>query len=297
MKSEKFISIWASSGLILTAIIWGLAFVVVKDSLDWIPPIYMLAFRFTIATLSLSLIFAVRLKNIDIITLRYGFILGVLLFSSYAAQTIGCKYTTAGKNAFLTAVYVVIVPFLHWIINRQRTNKVHILSAIITIVGIGLISLRGDFTIGSGDLLTLICGLGFATHMVFIKRYTAKSDPVLLTVLQLFFAAILSWLVAPVTEGGFPSGVLKPQMAGSMLYLGLLSTMLAFFLQNLCQKYTSPSTAAVLLSTEAVFGVLFSALLLGEQLTPRMTVGCILILFAILTAEMRTKRSDEFRNN
>ncbi len=296
MKSERFTSVWASLGLLFTAIIWGFAFVVVKDSLDWIPPIYMLAFRFTIATLGLSLIFAVRLKNIDKTTLRYGFILGVLLFASYVAQTIGCKYTTAGKNAFLTAVYVVVVPFLHWLINRQRTKKVHLLSAIITIAGIGLLSLRGDFTIGMGDLLTLICGLGYAIHIVFIERYTAKRDPVLLTILQLFFAAILSWLIAPVAEGGFPSGAFKPQIAGAMLYLGLLSTMLAFFLQNLCQKYTSPSTAAVLLSTEAVFGVLFSALLLGEQLTPRMIVGCILILFAILISEVRTKRLSSFLN-
>lgn len=282
MGNQKLYTRWASLGLLLTALIWGFAFVVVKNSLDSVEPVYMLAFRFTIATVALSLIFSKRLKSIDIQMIKSGFILGLLLFISYAAQTVGCKYTTAGKNAFLTAVYVVIVPFLHWIINRQPTRKAHLFAALFSIAGIGLISLRGSFSIGIGDSLTLLCGLGFAIHMVLIKRFTEKQDPVLLTVIQLFFAAALSWVIAPFADGRFPSGVFTPQVAGSMLYLGLMSTMLAYFLQNLCQKYTSPSTASVVLSTEAMFGVLFSVWLLKEQLTTRMLAGCILILAAIV---------------
>ena len=121
------------------------------------------------------------------------------------------KYTTAGKNAFLTAVYVVIVPFLHWLMNRKRTKKVHIFSAIITIVGIGLLSLRGDFYIGAGDLLTLICGRVCDTHGFYRTLYCKSVIQCRLTILQLFFFAILSWLIAPVAEGGFPSGVLSPK--------------------------------------------------------------------------------------
>ena len=287
MEKKKSIAGLSSAGLLLTALIWGFAFVVVKNSLDLVDPIYMLAFRFSIAAVGLSVIFVKRLKRIDLAILKSGFILGALLFAGYAFQTIGCKYTTAGKNAFLTAVYVVIVPFLHWLINRQKTGRLHIIAAIIAVAGIGLISFQGDWSVNIGDLLTLICGLAYATHIVFIEKYTARQDPVLLTILQLGFAAAMSWLLASVMEGGFPQGALRPDIIASMLYLGLLSTMLAFFLQNVCQKYTSPSTAAILLSTESVFGVVFSVIFLSEQITVRMAAGCTLIFAAIIMAESR----------
>lgn len=294
MKSNKNVSLLASMGLLLTAVIWGFAFVVVKDSLDTIPPIYMMAFRFTIASAALTLIFAKRLFHLDRALLKSGLVLGVLLFLSYAAQTIGCKYTTAGKNAFLTTVYVVIVPLLHWVINRQKTDKIHVAAAVLAIFGIGLLSLQGDFTIGIGDLLSLLCGFGYAAHMIFIDRYTTTQDPVTLTVLQLSVSAVLSWLIAPFADGAFPMGAFEPGAIVSMLYLGLLSTMLAFLLQNVCQKYTHPSTAAILLSMESVFGVLFAMIFLGEWLTPRMAVGCVLIFIAILLAQTRFEFAKRF---
>ena len=139
---KKTTSLWAAGGLLFTALIWGLAFVVVKNSLDFVPPIYMMAFRFTIATAGLSLMFIGRLKNIDAAMLKSGFVLGFLLTIAYALQTIGCKYTTAGKNAFLTAAYVVFVPFLHWMVNNQKTKKSHIAAAFVAIIGIALLSLQ-----------------------------------------------------------------------------------------------------------------------------------------------------------
>lgn len=277
----------APAGLLLAAVIWGFAFVVVKNSLDWIPPIYMLAFRFTIAAAALSLIFARRLRRANRGLLRSGMVLGVLLFLSYALQTIGCQYTTAGKNAFLTAVYVVLVPFLHWLINRERPRPLHTVAAALALAGIGLLSLRGDLTISAGDLLTLLCGVGYAAHLVYIDRYTARQDPVILTVLQLGVAAVLSWLLAPVMDGPFPTAVFRPDLLAGMLYLGLMSTMLAFLLQNVCQKYTAPSAAAILLSMESVFGVLFSSIFLRESLTLRMAAGCALIFGAVLLSEVR----------
>ena len=277
----------APFGLLLAAVIWGFSFVVVKNSLDLIPPIYMMAFRFTVAAGALALVFVRRLRGLSRSVLGSGLVLGVLLFISYALQTIGCQYTTAGKNAFLTAVYVVIVPFLHWLVNRKRTGAFHVAAAFIAIAGIGLLSLRGDLTVSIGDLLTLLCGVGFAAHIVFIDRYTERHDPVVLTVLQLAVAAVLSWLLAPVMDGGFPAAAFEPNIVVGMLYLGLLSTMLAFLLQNVCQKHTAPSTAAIFLSMESVSGVLFAAIFLQERLSPRMAAGCVLIFFAILLAETR----------
>lgn len=275
----------ASLGLLLTAVIWGFAFVVVKNSLDLIPPIYMLAFRFTLATLALALIMWKRIRHISRQNWISGAVLGAFLFLAYAVQTIGCQYTTAGKNAFLTTIYVIIVPFLHWLINRKKPDQFAVIGAIFAITGIGLLSLQGESGVSIGDVLTIICGFFYAIHIVYIDRYTEKQDPVMLTVLQLGFAAAFSWISAPLLDGGFPSGAFQPQVITGMLYLGLLSTMVGFLLQNVGQKYTAPSTASLLLSFESVFGVLFSTLFLHEQMTPRMLFGCLLMFIAVLLVE------------
>ncbi|HBT65294.1 MAG TPA: EamA family transporter [Ruminococcaceae bacterium] len=287
---KKTTSLWAAGGLLFTALIWGLAFVVVKNSLDFVPPIYMMAFRFTIATAGLSLMFIGRLKNIDAAMLKSGFVLGFLLTIAYALQTIGCKYTTAGKNAFLTAAYVVFVPFLHWMVNNQKTKKSHIAAAFVAIIGIALLSLQDDLSVNIGDFLSLLCGIGFGVQIVFIEKYTKKQDPILLTVTQLAVASTLSWMAAPFFDGGLPQGILRADVVTSMLYLGLFSTMVAFFLQNVCQKYTPPSTTSILMSTESVFGILFSVLLLGERPSFRAIVGCVFIFFAIMLAQTKISK-------
>ena len=287
MSNVRHTQALAACGLLLTALIWGFAFVVVKNSLDLIPPIYMLAFRFTIASAALALILFRRLRRITRRDLQSGASLGVFLFAAYALQTIGCQYTTAGKNAFLTTIYVILVPFLHWLINRRRPDRYVIGGALLAMVGIGLLSLQGEGGIALGDLLTLLCGIFFAVHIVYIDRYTLAQDPAILTVLQLATAAVLSFLLAPLIDGPFPAQALHPEAVTGMLYLGLLSTMLGFLLQNIGQKYTTPSTASLLLSFESVFGVLFSTLFLHEAMTARMLLGCLLMFIAVLLVETR----------
>lgn len=275
----------SSVGLLSTALIWGFAFVVVKNSLDLIPPFYMLAFRFTIASAALALVLHKRLPGITRADLKSGAVLGGFLFFAYATQTIGCQYTTAGKNAFLTTIYVILVPFLHWLISHRKPDRYAVIGAFMAIIGIGLLSLQGESGIQIGDLLTLICGFGYAIHMIYIDKYTEKQDPVILTLLQLAFAALFSWIFAPLLDGGFPASAFHPSIITGMLYLGLLSTLAAFLLQNVCQKYLPPSTASLLLSFESVFGVIFSALFLHEAITSRMFLGCLLMFLAVLLVE------------
>ena len=287
MPTNK-IRVLSSLGLLLAAVIWGFAFVVVKNSLDLIPPIYMLAFRFTIAAAALTLIMFPKLRNLTRRDWTSGAVLGFFLFTAHAVQTIGCQYTTAGKNAFLTTIYVIIVPFLHWIMNRKRPSGYAMTAAMIAVVGIGLLSLQGgDAGVNIGDVLTVICGFLFAVHIVYIDRYTESQDPIILTVMQMIFAAIFSWILAPICDGGFPATAFQSEVVTGMLYLGLLSTMVGFLLQNVGQKYTAPSTASLLLSFESVFGVLFSVIFLQEQLTLRMLFGCGLMFFAVVLVETR----------
>lgn len=284
---NKKIRILAGGGLLCTALIWGFSFVVIKDSLDLIPPSYILAFRFTLASLVLGCLFHKKLRALNKQIIKQGAFLGLLLFLSYLFQTIGLDYTTAGKNAFLTTIYVVLVPFLHWIINRKKPNKYCIIAAFLAIWGIGLLSLQGDFTINIGDALTLVSGFGYALHMIYIDKYTKVCSAVLLTILQLFFGGVFSWLTAPILDGGFPTAVFQPNMIAGMLYLGLFCTMVAFLLQNVCQKYTSPSATSLLLSLESVFGAIFSAIFLAERMTLRMYTGCLLLFAGVILAETR----------
>ncbi len=287
MKIENKKGYLASVALLLAAIFWGLGFVVVKNSLESIPAIYILAFRFSVASLCMLLIFHKKLRGINKIAVQNGIVLGSLIFFGYYVQTIGCAYTTAGKNAFLTTVYVVAVPFLHWFLSKKRPDIFCMLAAFTAIIGIGFLSLDSKFTMNIGDLLSLICGIGYAFHMIFIDKYTKSQDPILLTVIQVFVATALSWITAVVTRVPFPAAFGEANVITSMLYLGIFSSMLAFLLQNVGQKYTAPSTAAILLSMESVFGVFFSVLFLKELVTARMFIGCALILIAVIMAETK----------
>ena len=278
----------ASAGFILIAFIWGVAFVIVKNALDYIPPIYLLALRFTLAGLLLMLITGKRtLKAFreDHDLVKNGTIVGVILFLSYAAQTIGLEYTTAGKNAFLTAVYVVVVPFVHWIRTKNRPDKLCFIAAFMAIIGIGLISLQGDLTINKGDLLTLLCGVLFALQIEYLGKYSEREDPVALSVIMMLSAAVLSWIAAPFADGPVSGIILNRESVGGLLYLAVLSTMLCFLIQSICQRYVSSSLAAILMSAEAVFGALASAVFLKEKMSTRMIWGCVILFSAIILAQ------------
>ena len=290
IQDGKGIKALSALGLIVTAIIWGSAFVVMKNSVDIISPTYLLALRFTIASIALIAVFFKRLKLVNKTEILCGSLLGVFLFVSYLLQTYGVKYTTASKNAFITTLYVIIVPFLHWFFNKKMPSVNNIGAAVIAVFGLALISLEGDLSINIGDLLTLFCGLFFAFHIVFVDRYTDHHDPVRLTVIQMVAAAILSWVLAPIMEGTQDFTVINGSMLIGLLYLGIFSTMICFLLQNVGQKHLSPNTTSIILSFEAVFGLVFSVIFLGEEVTPKLMAGCILLFSSVILSEYQRKK-------
>lgn len=287
MQKDRKTELLASAGLLLATVIWGFAFVVVKNSLETVPPTFMVAIRFSIAFIAMSIIFIKKYAYMTKKLLAQGAVLGFWLFFSYAAQTIGCEYTTAGKNAFITTVYVVLVPILYWFFAKKRPDVYEIASAIAAFIGIGLLSLDEGGSVNIGDALTFVCGIGFAIHMIFVALYNKKSDPVILVMLQTGFTALYAWLFAPMYDGAFNIGALGIDAVYSMLYLGLFSTMTAYFLQNVGQKYVPASKAALIMSFESVFGALFSIIFLKEEVTPKMLFGCVIIFLAVITAETK----------
>lgn len=287
--NKKLIGILASGGLILTAAIWGFAFVVVKDSVDTIPPVYMVSIRYTIAAVLLGFVLISQFKKLNRYYWIHGAVTGLMLALGYITQTIGCKYTTAGKNAFLTTIYVILIPLISWPLNKKRPHFVVFLSAVMALVGIGLLALRnegGVLGFNVGDILTLICGLFYALHIIFTAKFSQDKNPVILTWIQFIVAAVFSWAVSPLIDGSFSVALLKSsRVIFSMLYLGIFSSLVAFLLQNICLKYMESSLASLFLSLESVFGVIFSAIFLRERMTLVMIIGCVLIFAAITIAD------------
>lgn len=276
-------------GLIVTTVIWGSSFVVMKNSVAVISPTYLLALRFTIASAALVGVFWKRVTVLKKQDLLCGGLLGVFLFVSYFFQTYGLKYTTASKNAFITTLYVILVPFLHWFFNRKKPSRNNVAAAVLAVFGLALLSLEGDLSVNLGDILTFICGFFYAIHIVFIDRYTEEHDPVGLTVTQMIVAAALSWIVAPLLEGSMDFGVIDKAMMAGLLYLGIFSTMIGFLLQNVGQKHLSPNTSSILLSFESVFGLFFSVLFLKDPVTPKLAAGCVLMFASVILSEYKKK--------
>lgn len=269
--------------LLTAALIWGSSFIIMKGTVDDVPVFMLLGTRFTIAFLLLGTLFLRRLLKAGRTALLSGMLCGALLLGAYTSQTFGLMGTTPGKNAFLTAVYCVLVPFLSWLFFRKRPTVWNWLAAVMCVAGIGFVSLTGDLTIAPGDGLTLLGGLFYALHIIVLSKTSSRCDPIALTTVQFGTTAALSWLLHLLTERGsaFPAPAIWPQL----LYLGVLCTCTTILLQTIGQKRTPPSQSAILLSLESVFGVFFSLLMGGETLTLPLVCGFALIFCSVIISE------------
>ena len=270
-------------------LLWGSSFFVHKITMDVFNPISLVALRNTTAFVVLGCFQWKKLKGLDRSYLKAALLMGAIVYSGFVISSYGLIGTEPGVNAFLTAVYCIIVPFFAWIISKNRPHGAQFGAAIICIIGIGFVSLKPDFTIGIGDALSLVSGVIFAVQIVLISHYTQKKDPVVLTLLIFGVTAVLAW--ATVGVGGVSilnDGVrLTADAMFGLFYLSIPTTLVAFLLQNTAQKHVNPSAASLILSLEAVFAVIFSMIFYGEQLTVQLVCGFALIFFAIVISETR----------
>ena len=271
--------------LIGATLLWGSSFVVLKTTLDTVPTLWVLAIRFTGAALLLGLAFIKQLRTIDRGCLKAGLLMGLALYAAYTLQTFGLERTTPGKNAFLTATYCVIVPFLWWAFEKKRPDGYNLLAAAVCITGMALVSLSEGLSVGPGEPLTMCCGLFYALHIIFTSRGVEKYGVGVLTTLQFAVAAALCWLTAPLSAP-FPETIPSSSWL-SIAYLCLMCTGACYILQTLGQKYTSPQTSSILLTLESVFGTLISVVFYHEQLTLRELFGFVLIFIAVIISETK----------
>ena len=286
--SGKVMKKLAKPMLFAAAFIWGSSFFIMKDTLDSMPVQYLLAIRFTTGAVLLWLVCWKKWRPfMKPDYLWRGGLMGLCLYLAYAIQTYGLERTTSSKNAFLTAVYCVLVPFFHWAFSRVQPDKFNILAAVLCVAGVGLVSLNGDLSINIGDLLTLLCAVFYALHIVVTAKVSPERDISLLTVFQFAFAALFAWIGGLLTED-FPATALSSaEVLLPMAYLGIMATTVALLFQNVGLVYSDPSSGAVILSLESVFGVLCSVVFYGDPVTVRLMAGFLLIFLAVVCSETK----------
>ena len=271
-------------GLLTVTIIWGGGFVASDLALETLTPFQIMFIRFMIAAVIMTVLGRDSIRTITREEIKCGIMLGAALFGGFALQIIGLQYTTPSKNAFLTATNVVIVPFIALVIYRKKIPVKSLIGAGMAIVGAAVLSLQSDFSIGAGDILTLACAVCFALQIFLTGEFVGKIRPTVLNFLQMTTAFVLSGIGFIVT-GSFHFAPSTGSLL-AVLYLGVVSTTITYLLQTVSQKYVDETKSAIILSMEAVFGTVFSVILLHEDVTVRMVIGSMLILAAVLVSEV-----------
>ncbi|QHI72758.1 DMT family transporter [Aminipila terrae] len=292
--------------LLLTALIWGSAFVAQIKGMDNLGPFSFACIRNMVGAIFLIPVIYM-LDKLDKknnakgplsekteeekkverkILITGGIACGIALFIAGSLQQVGLMYTTAGKAGFITALYIVIVPILGLFL-KKKVKPVIWGCVAVAAVGLYLLCIKEGFTIGIGDLLILICAFGFSIHILIIDYFSPKTDGVRMSCIQFFIVSILSGIVMFAVETPTVNDILISWMP--ILYSGVLSSGIAYTLQIVAQKDTDPTVASLLLSLESVFAVLSGMIVLHEVLSGREILGCLLMFTAIIVAQLPSK--------
>lgn len=275
----------ADAILLSVAVIWGWGFIAGKIALETASPQWILFFRFSIAAICILALFFKQIKNADKACVRWGILIGLLQFAALFVQLFALQYTTTAKQSFLAATYVLFTPFAARILYRKKILPKNYIASLLALAGIAFLSLRGSAEIQIGDFITLGFALLFSAQIVIVGNLPGKCKTIPITFYQTLASAVFAGIAAFCT--GIPNGLFSIHSWTGIVYLGVINTAVALGLQNFAQKYTSESHAALLLSLESVFGLLFSILYYGDILTLRMAIGCALIFAALLVSNRR----------
>lgn len=294
MKTREVKSVFI---LLLTAAIWGFAFVAQRVGMQHVGAFTFNGIRFALGSASLIPViyfFNKKSKNensenpkdfqeADLkTTIKSGLLAGSVLFIAASLQQVGLIYTTAGKAGFITSLYIVLVPILG-IFLKQKTHYTTWIGALVAVVGLYLLSINESLTIELGDLLEIIGAFFWAAHIQLIDKFVRNVDAIKLSSIQFAACSVLSLIVASIFEdvnlGGLTNALVP------ILYGGIMSAGVAYTLQAVGQKYAKPSHAAIALSMESVFAAIGGALLINERLPAKGYAGCALMLLGMLIAQ------------
>jgi len=288
---------FAALALLSITVIWGWTFVLVREALTFAGPLTFIAGRFVLALFVLALLFHRIIPKIKWRTLLRGILIGSSLFGGYLFQTWGLIYTTATMSGLLTGLYVIIVPLIAFFFLKERIGRTVWLGVSAALLGLVLLLLgTGGVqspTFNIGDLLTLICALFFALHIILIDRFIKNDDYREILLVQVAVVTVGSLLGAGIFET-FPT-YFSAQLIQAILITGLLATALAFYVLNRFQTYSTSTYTAIILTMEPVFAGLFGFLLLNEKLTVMQGIGGLLIIFGMILPRLIKRRNYDIK--
>lgn len=303
--------------LLLTAVIWGTAFVFQRVGMDSIEPITFNAARMWLAAIAIGLVAVLtgrreapqaaagtgdavsddspvkttgsadtldqdpdRRRN----TIVGGICCGAFLTAASVFQQMGIVYTTAGKAGFITAMYMLLVPIINFVFFKKKNTWLVWAGVLIGVVGMYLLCMTEGFSLTYGDTLVCICALLFSGHILCCDHFVQLGNPIRISAIQFLTTAVISSVIALIVETPSLEKILPAAIP--ILYCGIVSGGIGYTLQMVAQKFTDPTIASLLMSLESVFAVVAGALLLGERMTSRELAGCIIMFAAIVLVQI-----------
>ena len=278
--------------LLGAAFFWGTTFVAQMSGMDNLGPFTYAAARYFLGFLSLWLVYFLfsdaraeaKLKKTYRPGWRVGLGAGVIMFVASSLQQVSMLYTTAGKASFITCLYIILVP-LCAVFLRQKIRPENWLGAVLALVGLYLLAIKGDFTLGKGDTILVVGAFFWTAHILYIGHFAALVDVIELSLSQVGVVTLLSLTVAVTTEAATWEYIKAAWLP--IAYGGIMSAGVAFTLQIIGQRYAKASHAAIIMSMESVFGALAGCLLLGEVMTGREIGGCLLMITGMVVTQLR----------
>lgn len=276
---------WA---LMLITVFWGGTFLIVQLALSMSEPFFFVALRFACAAFALILCSRGALKGLTVDELKAGALIGLCIFLGYSLQTLGLQTIPSSKSAFLTALYVPLVPLLQWVFLKRRPTRMSLLGIVLAFVGLSCLAGPdgvGSAVIGQGELLTVLGALAIAGEIILISRYAGKINLIRVTVIQLFVTSLIAFTVS------FGVGETIPDFSWALVTIVLLMGLASALIQttmNWAQKYVSATRATLIYAGEPVWGGVIGRLY-GERLPALAFVGAALIVLGVVVSEVRIK--------
>ncbi len=297
MKENR--KVLGSALLLLTALIWGMAFAAQRAGMEDIGPLSFTAARMLLAAAAVGLVSRLMRRGKSAGdaaqspeetaayrrgTLLGGLCCGLVLTAASLFQQYGVVYTTAGKAGFLTAMYMLIVPVVEALCFRKKYPRTVWLAVAVGVAGMYLLCVKDGLRLGRGDLLVCICAFMFSGHILCCDHFARRGDPIRIAAIQFAVVTLISGVLAVCLEKPQPEAFAAAALP--ILYCGLLSCGLGYTLQLTAQRFTDPAVASLLLSLESVFAVIGGALLLGERMSGRELFGCLVLFAAIVLVQI-----------
>ncbi len=294
MNNKKLLELRADLLLVTVALAWGLTFLMVQDAIQNVPVYAFLFWRFLLATILMGLIAYKSFQHTNIKTISYGVVLGVFLFLGFATQTFGLAYTKSSIVAFLTGLNVIIVPFLAYVVFKQHVRKMVFIASLLAVFGLYLLTLSGELTLGIGEFLSLSCALFFALQIVFTDIYSKQVNVFILVFFQFLTVTILAFVLSLFVDPVTFNIELEYTFLKALIITAIFATVYAFLVQTYMQQFTTPTKTAIIFAMEPVSAGFFGYFIGNEILTSTQTFGAVVIICAVLLAEIRFKKIKEF---